>query len=97
MTDEPSVLTWRIALAPRPRFTTNGRHWWRELVHQAWFSATQVWLAEREAVAIGYATEQREYEEAHPRPRLRDFMVELSTGQADLYDLAMSRSAGGTW
>ncbi|HEU5032710.1 MAG TPA: hypothetical protein VFV01_47860 [Spirillospora sp.] len=81
ITDEPAVLTWQIALAPRPRFSTGGRHWWRELVTDAFRSATQAWWLDREAVALGYPTEMAEYEAAHPRPRLKDFMVHLSRGQ----------------
>lgn len=78
--EDPAVTTWRIALAPRPRFSTGGRHWWRELVTDAFRSATAAWDLQAEAVAIGYATELREYAEQHPRPRLKDFMVHLSNG-----------------
>lgn len=79
-TDEPAVLTWMIALAPRPRPEPIGRHWWRELVVDAWSCADQAWHDEREAVAMGYATEEREFAEARPRPRLADFMRHLSAG-----------------
>lgn len=79
-TDEPAVLTWMIALAPRPRVEPTGRHWWREMVWDAWHSADQAWQAQREAVAIGYATEEREFAEAHPRPNLGGFMRALSSG-----------------
>ena len=54
---------------------------WHETVYAAWQAATHAWEADREVVAIGYPTEMREYEEAHPRPRLRDFMVQLSHGK----------------
>lgn len=81
-TDEPAVLEWMAALAPRPlqRVSSPGHHWWREYVTAAWRGAHDAWEAERERVAIGYATEEAEYEAAHPRPRLRDFMEHLSTG-----------------
>lgn len=79
-TDEPSVLTWRIALAPRPRFSTGGRHWWREFVVDAFRAADHAWYLEAEAASVGYATELAEFAAEKPRPRLRDFMVHLSTG-----------------
>lgn len=78
--EDPAVTTWRIALAPRPRFSTGGRHWWRDLVTDAHSCAMQAWFLQAEANAIGYETELREYAEQHPRPRLRDFMVHLSQG-----------------
>lgn len=77
--EDPAVLTWRIALAPRRPYRV-GRHWWREFITDAWRSADHAWWLDRENVATGYATEMREYAEAHPRPKLRDFMVHLSTG-----------------
>lgn len=80
ITDEPAVLTWMIALSPQRRPEPVGRHWWRELVTEAWSSATHAWWLAREAEALGYDTEKGEYEEQHPRPRLRDFMEHLSTG-----------------
>lgn len=79
-TDEPAVLTWMIALAPRPAGEPR-RHWWRELVTDAWRSADHAWWLEREAVAVGYQTEMREFAEDNPRPRLRDFMTHLSSGR----------------
>lgn len=80
-TDEPAVLTWMVALAPQPARPPIGRHWWRELVHEAWLLADHSWQLQREAVASGYATEEREYAEVHPRPLLKDFLVHLSTGK----------------
>lgn len=48
-TDEPEVLTWMIALAPRPRRPEpTGRHWWRELVTDAWRAADHAWWLHRE-------------------------------------------------
>lgn len=77
---DPSVVSWRIALAPRPRAERTGRHWWREYVTDAWRSAMHAWERDAENVAMGYATELGEYAADHPRPRLRDFMEHLSTG-----------------
>lgn len=82
-TTDPAVLTWMIALAPRPRPAAIGSHWWREMVTDAWRSADQAWWLHREAVALGYPTEMREFEERHPRPRLGDFMVAMSVGRHD--------------
>ena len=79
MGEDPAVLTWRIALAPRPRFRV-GRHWWREFVVDAWRSADHAWWLARENAAAGYRTEMREFAQLHPRPRLGDFMTHLSTG-----------------
>lgn len=55
-------------------------HLWREAVTDAWLLATQSWLRHREAVAVDYETERREFEENHPRPRLADFMRGMSEG-----------------
>lgn len=79
-TDEPAVLTWMIALSPRPQPEPTGRHWWREMVTDAWRAADHAWQLQREAVAIGYATEEREFAERHPRPTLGGFMSALSSG-----------------
>jgi len=81
-TDEPAVLIWAVALAPRPqgRVSAPGRHWWRDLVVDVWHNANEAWLRDREAVAIGYATEEREYAEANPRPTLKEAMIQLSRG-----------------
>ena len=79
-TDEPAVLTWMIALAPRPRPEPTGRHWWREMVTDAWRAADAAWQAKREAVAIGYETEESEFAQQHPRPTLGGFMSALSSG-----------------
>ena len=56
------------------------RHVWRDQVHEAWLLATEAWLLHREEVAIGYRTEEREFEEHHPRPRLADFTDAMRPG-----------------
>lgn len=53
---------------------------WVSSVHEAWQCATLAWEADREAVAVGYGTEMREYEAAHPRPCFRDFLVGMAGG-----------------
>lgn len=80
LTDDPAVLIWMLALAPRGRAAPTGRHWWRELVTDAWRCADHAWWLQREAIALGYETEMAEYAAEHPRPRLADFMVHLSHG-----------------
>lgn len=58
------------------------RHWWRELICDEWFWATQAWERQAEAVALGYATELAEYAKEHPRPQLKTYMIELSPRRA---------------
>lgn len=57
-----------------------GRNAWRDFICDAWSSADHAWWLACENVAYGYATEIREYAEAHPRPQLKDFMVQLAPG-----------------
>lgn len=54
------------------------RNPWVDTVTQAWRAANDAWEAEREAVAIGYATEMAEFAALKPRPRLKDFMVHMA-------------------
>lgn len=63
-----------------PGWLDKKRHVWREQVTDAWLLATEAWLQHREEVAIGYATEEAEFEEHHPRPRLADFMDAMRPG-----------------
>ncbi len=78
---DPAVVSWRIATAPRPRFSTNGRHWWRDTICDAFAAATHEWELRAEAASNGWKTELREFEEKNPRPNLKDFMVHLSSGR----------------
>lgn len=80
VTDEPAVLTWMIALAPRPRYRV-GRHWWRELVTSTWRAAHDQWHADAEAASNGWATELAEFRALNPIPKLSDFMAGLSSGR----------------
>lgn len=94
MTDDPAVLTWRIALAPRPRYSTGGRHWWRELVTATYQDARHAWEARRHsdqpawsaagAAHSGVACHQlsdEEFAQLYPPPRLQDFLTGLSQGR----------------
>lgn len=88
------MTSWRIALAPRPRFTTHGRHWWRELVTSNYRAAADARAALRESArdaggqlpgtagaAVAYhQLSDDEFEQLVPTPRLADFMRELSQG-----------------
>lgn len=62
-----------------------GRNWWREFIVSHWFAADSAWQLDREATAIGYATEEAEYAAEHPRPTLKAFMVE-NAGMAGYRD-----------
>lgn len=52
-----------------------GRNWWREWNVDSLRAADQAWWLGREAVAVGYATEEAEYKATHPRPTLKAFLV----------------------
>lgn len=56
---------------------------WVQGVWDAWHCATHAWELEAEAVTLGYATEMAEYEEQHPRPRFKDFLIHLSPGTGE--------------
>lgn len=76
-------------------------HLWRDQVSEAWLLATHAWLLARESVAVGYATEEAEFEENHPRPRLVDFMHAMSPGHPPeeleaLMSFKVCRSCRGT-
>lgn len=40
------------------------------------------WEKEREAVCLGYAAEEREFEESHPRPTFRDYLRHTRSSRA---------------
>lgn len=80
ITDEPSVLTWMIALAPRAQASPAGHHWWRELVTDTWRCAYDQWQLDAEAASNGWKTELHEFKAHTPVPRLSQFMIGLSRG-----------------
>lgn len=97
-TDEPAVLTWMIALAPRPHYSTGGRHWWRELVTQTYRAARDARSALRESShpvysvagtansgAAAYQLSDAEFDEAFPAPRFGDVLHAMSTGAIEPY------------
>jgi hypothetical protein len=55
-----------------------GYNWWREWIVDQWFYADHAWSLTRESVALGYETEEQLYNEEHPRPTLKSFMVGLA-------------------
>mgnify|MGYP006344423799 CR=1 FL=1 len=96
-TDEPAVLMWMLALAPRPgyRVSAPGHHWWRELVTEVHSHAVAARDALREGSSSAhnaagashssagmYQLSDEEFNELHPMPRLRDAMVYLSQGSS---------------
>lgn len=98
--EDPAVLAWRQAMAPRPRYTTNGRHWWREWVTDSYRSARDAWEARRESGAAAYGAagaansdaaayqlSDAEYAELYPPPTFRDVLQALSC-RADPFILA---------
>lgn len=72
---------WRLALVGSWPSAPSRRHWWRDYVVDAWRSAMQAWELEAEKASNGWATELSEFRAANPQPRLRDFMLHLSSGK----------------
>lgn len=62
------------------RWLHRKRHTWRDQVTEAWFLATHRWWLAREEFAVGNRTEEAEFEEHNPRPRLADFMEAMRPG-----------------
>lgn len=96
-TEDPAVIAWRMALAPRPQHRV-GRHWWRELVTDTYHSARDAWQALRESGtpaygaagaansgAACYQLTDAEFAELYPPPTLHDAMRALMGAQLDPY------------
>ncbi len=60
-----------------------GYNWWRTHICDLLFAAETVWLNDREAVALGYATEMEEYARDNPRPTLKAFLIEQAGMHTD--------------
>lgn len=69
------------------------RHVWRETVTETFYLADEAWQAEAETVAIGYATELREFAELHPRPTLKEAMLALAGRAHEVYADVESEAA----
>lgn len=52
-----------------------GYNWWREYNNELFFLATAVWEQQCEAASVGYATEAAAFQEANPRPTLKDLLL----------------------
>lgn len=89
--EDPAVTSWRIALAPRPRYSPPGRHWWRELVTHTYRDARAAWEHRRESSAPAWGAAgaahssagchqltDEEYRELYPPPLFRDVLIGLS-------------------
>lgn len=91
--EDPAVLSWRIALAPRPRYLS-GSHWWRDLVTRTYREARDARDAMRESGALAtgaiagtahsdaawYQVSDDEFDQAVPPVTFRDVLVGLSGG-----------------
>lgn len=53
-----------------------GRNWWRELNVGILADQERIWQDGLEAYAVGYATEAAEYAERHPRPTLKQLLID---------------------
>ncbi len=95
---DPAVSSWRIACAPRPRYSTGGRHWWRELVTETWRAAMDARDGLRESgvpIRAGavpgtaganvshYQLTDQEFDQLYPKVGLGDVMRELSAGAVE--------------
>ena len=53
-----------------------GHNWWREHVVGVWSALDEAWRARCEDVAMGYATEVREFRETYPRPTFKIVLIQ---------------------
>lgn len=54
-----------------------GRNWWREWIMSHLSAAADAWHLEAERVSNGWSTELQEWQELHPQPQLKVFLVGL--------------------
>jgi hypothetical protein len=76
---DPAVLTWMIALAPRPRVEPVGHHWWRDLVTAAYREAREAWeirfdLEANTTYRPGLIARERRAERRGGRREVTDFL-----------------------
>lgn len=76
---DPAVITWMIALAPRHRPQPTGRHWWREYVTDAYREAREAWEFRFETEANrtwrpGLVAAERRKEQRGGRREVTDFI-----------------------
>lgn len=80
-TQDPSVLTWMIVMAPRPRPEPLGYHWWRDLVMSSYREARDQWetrfdLETNRTYVPGIISEERRKERRGGRREITDFIAE---------------------
>lgn len=94
--EDPSVLSWRVALAPRPRYVA-GSHWWRDLVSRTYRDARDARdrLRQSGQVASGrvagtansdvayYQLSDDEFDQAVPRVTFAEVLEGLSSGRLE--------------
>lgn len=78
-TQDPSVLSWMIALAPRGRPEPIGHHWWRDLVMSAYLEAREQWeiqfeFATNQSYAPGCVAREKRRERRGGRREITDFI-----------------------
>lgn len=91
---DPETGAWWLTLTDGRdlEFTPRGKLWlFREYAAPEWMAAAiadyrdarAAWELAREAVAIGYATEEREYAETHTAPRLAEFIRDAAAARRE--------------
>lgn len=94
---DPAVLTWQIALAPRPRVEPVGHHWWRDLVTATYREAREAWELRFETEANqtwqpGLVERERRKERRAGRREVTDFLEQHPAPK--LADVMVGLSSG---
>ena len=64
-----------------------GNNWWRNFIVESWLCAHHMWWIARENIALGYKTEERDFEERNPQPTLKQFMIHLADPERERNDI----------
>lgn len=54
-----------------------GYNWWREYICELLLDASLAWERKAEDASLGYDTELAEYAAKHPRPTLKEFLIQM--------------------
>lgn len=54
-----------------------GHNWWRTYICDLLLDATLVWERKAEDASLGYEVELAEYAAEHPRPTLKEFLIQM--------------------
>ena len=54
-----------------------GYNWWRTYICDPLLDATLAWERQAEDASLGYEVELAEYARAHPRPTLKEFLIQM--------------------